>query len=118
MQKGKELQARIARQAAGAALDVFVAIEGRHGPLWFELDSGNVAPVLIAPHAFAELGFSPPAAGATASVELPVRGLGTVKCDIVSKELIYDGLLNAEFCSRFALTFDLQGGRVWAAANE
>ena len=117
-QKGRELESRLARQSAGAALDVFVAVEGAHGPLWFELDSGNVAPVLIAPHAFAELGLAPPAGDATAGFEVPVRGLGAVKCTVAAKEMIYDGLLNAEFCRRFALTFDLASGRTWAAPSE
>lgn len=41
-----------------------------------------------------------------------------VKCEIASKELIYDGLLNAEFCRRFVLTFDLEQGRTWATPRE
>ncbi|MCE9593896.1 MAG: hypothetical protein K8S98_06865 [Planctomycetes bacterium] len=114
---GRELESRLARQAAGAALDMFVAIEGKHGPLWFEVDSGNVAPVLIAPHAFAELGLVAPTGDATANCELTIRGLGAVKCEVASKELIYDGLLNAEFCRRYALTFDLANGRTWAAPS-
>lgn len=114
---GHELVSRIARQAAGATLDVFVAVEGRHGPLWFELDSANVAPVQIAPHAFVELGFAAPDAGKTTRVEIQLLGLGAVACDVAAKEMIYDGLLNADFCSRYALTFDLATGRTWAAPN-
>lgn len=112
--RARELRTRIARPSAGAALDVFVAVDGRHGPLWFELDSGNVAPVLLAPHAFAELGVDAPAAGGTRKLDLPVRGLGPVTCEVEAKEMIYDGLLNAEFCRRFAITLDLATGRSWA----
>jgi hypothetical protein len=37
-----------------------------------------------------------------------------VTCDVEAKEMIYDGLLNAEFCRRFAITIDLANGRSWA----
>jgi hypothetical protein len=112
------LEVRVGRQGGGATLDLFVAIEGKHGPLWFELDRGNLAPVLIAPHAFLELGIAPPPSEHTASVELPIQGLGAVKCDVAAKEWIYDGLLNAQFFRRYALTTDLAASRAWAAPNE
>ena len=108
-----ELQIRLAHQSGGASLDLFVAIEGKHGPLWFELDSGNTQPVLIAPHAFAELGLEPLPVGRTGKAELPIVGLGKVACDFVSKELIYDGLLNAAFFQTHVVTMDLAQGRAW-----
>lgn len=109
----RELQIRFERQAGGASLDLFVAIEGKHGPLWFELDSGNVAPVLIAPHAFAELGLDPIPSNANRSVKLPIAGLGPINCTATSKEMIYDGLLNAQFFLDHIVTIDLAAGRAW-----
>jgi hypothetical protein len=114
---GRELKVRVAHQAGGASLDLFVALDGKHGPLWFELDSGNSAPVLIAPHAWVELGLDAPPAGRGRPCDLPITGLGKVACEAMSKELIYDGLLNVKFCERFAITIDLDQGRAWAAAN-
>lgn len=114
--RGTALEVRIAHQAAGRSLDLFVAIEGRHGRQWFELDSGNTAPVLIAPHAYAELGLDPPDRDKVREIELPVVGLGPVRCACGPKEMIYDGVLNAAFCRRFELTFDLRQARVWARA--
>lgn len=113
----RELQIRVAHQGGGASLDVFVAIEGEHGPLWFELDSGSVAPVLVAPHAFSELGIEAPAKDKTRALDLPLVGFGAVKCEIASKEMIYDGLLNAEFFQRHIVTIDLARGRAWLRAN-
>lgn len=113
----RELTVRIARQAAGAALDMFVAIEGKHGPLWFEMDCGSLVPVLVAPHAFAELGLEAPPADKTRAVELPFAGFGAVKCEIASKEMIYDGVLNADFFLRHVVTFDLERGRAWLREN-
>jgi len=112
-----ELAVRAAHQASGAALDLFVAVEGEHGWLWFELDSGNVAPVLLAPHAFVELGLEPLPLGQVGKVELPIVGLGLVPCEVQCKELIYDGLLNAAFFARFTVSLDLAAGRGWARAN-
>lgn len=112
-----ELAVRIGHQSAGAALDLFVAVEGEHGWLWFELDCGNLAPVLLAPHAFVELGLEPLAVGKNGKVELPIVGLGLVPCEVQCKELIYDGLLNAAFFARHAISIDLAAVRAWARAN-
>lgn len=115
-QAGTALEVRLAHQAAGSSLDVFVAIDGVHGRQWLELDSGNTAPVLLAPHAWEELGIPAPPSGQAEEIELPVVGLGAVRCACSGKDLIYDGLLNAAFCRRFLLTFDLPHGKVWAKA--
>jgi hypothetical protein len=112
-----ELSVRVASQSGGAALDLFVALEGEHGKLWLELDCGNAGPVLLAPHAFVELGLDPPPAGRSANLELPIEGLGLVPCDVQQKELIYDGLLNAAFFAHHAVSLDLAAARAWARAN-
>lgn len=112
-----ELAVRVGHQAAGASLDLFVAVEGEHGWLWFELDCGNLAPVLLAPHAFVELGLEPLPVGKNGTAELPIVGLGLVPCEVQCKELIYDGLLNAAFFSRYAVSLDLAAARAWARAN-
>jgi hypothetical protein len=110
----KELQMRIARPAAGAGLDVFVAVEGEHGPQWFELDCGNAGPVLVAPHAWSEVGLAGEPAATPETRTLRLRGLGEVSVALAAKEMIYDGLLNAAFCERHVLTLDLRSGRAWA----
>jgi methylmalonyl-CoA mutase cobalamin-binding subunit len=102
----KELGRTLAREHPVSA-DVVVPV----------LDSGNTAPVLIAPHAWSELGLEAPPAGRSRQCALPITGLGKVACEAMSKDLIYDGLLNAAFCERFAITMDLERGRAWAAAN-
>jgi hypothetical protein len=112
-----ELQARIAHQAGGAALDLFVAVEGKHAPLWFGLESGSLAPVLIAPHAFPELGQPPIPSKETRSLKLAIPGLGPVDCIATSNEMIYDGLLNAQFFMDHIVTIDLGAGRVWVTTR-
>jgi hypothetical protein len=109
-----ELEIRLAHQAAGAGLDVMVGIEGLHGTLWFELDCGNVAPVLVAPHAFVELGLDVPRLASKSNQELPILGLGLLKTEVECREMIYDGLLNAAFFERHVVTLDLAHARAWA----
>ena len=99
--------------SATAALDLFVAIEGKHGLLWFEADSGNVAPVLINPHALPELSLDPIPADKARRVKLTLPGLGPDDYVAMTKEMIYDGLLNAQFFLDHVVTIDLESGRVW-----
>jgi hypothetical protein len=113
----REIRARIAHEAGGATLDLFIAVEGKHGLLWFELDDGNLQPVLIAPHALAELGQPPIPSKETRSLKLPIAGLGPVDCVTASKEMIYDGLLNAQFFMDNIVTIDLKAGRVWVTSR-
>ena len=110
----RRMTARLGRQAGGEGLDLFVAVAGPAADLWFELDTGNTGPVLIAPHAAQALGLG--SAGGRA--ELFVAGLGAVVTDIAEADLIIDGNLGAGFASRFMLTVDLERGRLWGLPRE
>lgn len=107
-----EIRIRIGRQAGGAALDVFVAVDASPGPLWLEFDSGNTGPVLLAPHALKQLqktlGESPE------SMTFTVPGLPTFTATAVMRETIYDGLLNADVVNRHVWAMDLERGRAYA----
>lgn len=108
------LEVRDARQAGGAALDLFVAIESPAGPLWFELDSGSLAPVLVAPHAAELLGLDL-SADEPRTVELSMAGFGPMRVEAQSKEeLVYDGLLGAAVLEELVVTLDLDEIRAWA----
>lgn len=113
----RELRVRIGHQAGGASVDLFVAVEGKHGPQWFELDCANTQGVLIAPHALPELGLSPPDAGKPLEAELPLVGFGKVRAKAAVKEMIYDGLLDAGFFERHVVAIDLAAGRAWVKSN-
>lgn len=106
------LRVRASRQAGGAALDLMVAIRGQHGTLWFELDSGSVVPLLVAPHAARELGFELSSAEPR-QIRLPVEGLGPVELPALEKEMIYDGLLGLEFLRQTVVTVDLEHIAAW-----
>jgi hypothetical protein len=73
--------------------------------------------VLIAPHALRELGLDPIAPNETRSVKLDILGIGPADYTTTSKEMIYDGLLNAQFFLDHIVTFDLAAGRVWVGGR-
>jgi hypothetical protein len=107
------LEIRLARQAGGAALDLFVAARSPQGTLWLEWDSGNVGPVRLAPHAVRQLGWE--LSQETASPrELDIAGLGLVALEAIEHEMIYDGLLNNRFFQEHVFTLDLARGELWA----
>ena len=103
---------RLSRQAGGAAIDLFLEVAAPGGSLWLELDSGNAGPVLLSPHAITQLGLTTKGE-APQRVTLDVRGLGPIAVEAVTKDLIYDGLLNARFLESVVITVDLASGRAW-----
>jgi len=111
--KMRPVSLRTSRQAGGAALDVFLAIDTPNGAIWLELDSGNAGPVLLSPHALTQLGLTL-SGDQPRPASLDVRGLGPTPLDVAMKDLIYDGLLNAAFLESVVLTVDLPSARAWA----
>lgn len=114
LQGASEIRMREARQAAGASLDVFLAVSAAEGPLWFELDSGNTGPVLLAPHAAEQLGLEL-STTESRTVTLTLEGYGPVTVEAREKDMVYDGLFNAAFLEGVTLTLDLLNERAWIA---
>ncbi len=114
-----KLLARIARPAQGVACDLFVAAQSQQGKVWFEVDSGNTGPTIVAPHAACQFGW--PSVGASTSTPVTqirtfeLIGLGVVTSEVVVKELIYDGNLGRPFLQDHTLTLDLRSGSAWLA---
>ncbi len=109
-----EVPVREGRQAGGAALDVFIAFSAGGGPVWMELDSGNNGPVIISAVAAAQLGLDlSPRQARTVTLHLP--GFGPVEVEAVQADIIYDGLLNADFVRQHRITLDLARSRAWIA---
>lgn len=113
----KQIAFRQSAEGGGAALAAFVGIEGVHRA-WFELDTGDVGPTLIATHALEQLGLAPESVSVdpkTGPLTLNVSGLGAVSVEAARKDMIIDGLVNAETLSHLIVTLDLKSGRAWAA---
>ena len=110
---------RLARPFAGAGLDAFLRVTGTRGPLWFELDSGNVDAVLISRRVIDQLALPPDLlselrAGSIARVPIPIEGLGSIWLPAKAADIIYDGVLNAESLERMKIVLDLERSLGWA----
>lgn len=110
------MEIRLSRPAAGVALDVFVSARAATGgeKVWLIIDTGNDAPLILAPHAAKALGID--ASKPAASLVLNVSGLGTQTLPATQRELIYDGNIGVPGLKGHVLTFDLERGRAWAAS--
>ena len=111
------VRARLGRQAGGSALDLFLEVQAPGGNLWIEIDSGNTGPVLLAPHALAQLGIT--AAGGPESWQgqctLDFGGECALVVEAAKKDVIYDGVLNLSTIKKLVMTIDIPGERVWLA---
>ena len=113
------LGVRLQRSVMGMALDLFVAVRGKGGPLWFELDSTNLGDVVVSRQALAALAIPESqgqalAAGGQGTIDLQIEGLGALPVRAVAGDLIYDGAFSVHAVEGLALTFDLRSARVWA----
>jgi hypothetical protein len=114
------LNTRANTQGGGESLDLFVEAAAERGSLWLEIDSGNLGPVVLAAHAFDQLGVTPPEAHGTQQIEseLTLIGLDPIPVVVAEKEIIYDGAVNAQLLEAMVLTADLRTGRSWAQPVE
>lgn len=109
---GTRVPGRTASGPSGAELLVYVGVPVTPDTLWLLVDSGNLGPVLLAPHAARLLGVAD-SVGAEATVQLPMAPGLTESVAILVRELILDGALNAAWLERGRLTFDLATGETW-----
>lgn len=123
----RPLRTRLSTEAGGEGLDLFVEVEARQGALWLLVDSGNLAEVLLAPHALRQLGHDAWAeaaeggADSLGSREIGLQFPGVGSFDVAARAvpgIIYDGLLNADLLRRWILTIDLADGRSWVRLAE
>jgi len=117
---------RINHQTGGWGLDVFVEVEAPKGSLWFELDTGNMSEVFLAPHAIEQLGITLPT-GDKGTIDsdsdvfettLNIPGFEPLNVKARKQDLIYDGVLNAATIGKLVLTLDLANGKMWAKMSE
>jgi predicted aspartyl protease len=108
------MRVSIEREIEGRAVAMYVEAEAVQGKLLLLLDSGNLRGVVLAPHAFEQLGISPPPAGDRINVELLFRDIGAFDLEVEASSLRHDGAVGAEFMEGLVLLFDLPTGRLWA----
>ncbi len=107
------VEMRTATGVDGGSVVVFMNARVPSGQsLWLELDSGNLAKVLLASHVRVD---SSAGADEADEVTLTLGTITTAPFAFERRELIVDGALNAEFLQRYAVTVDLAQRRAWLA---
>jgi hypothetical protein len=109
----KALNSRFNSQTGGESRDLFVEAAARDGSLWLEVDSGNMGPVILAPHAFDQLGETHPGTDG-GELELALVGLEPMTVAVTEKPIIYDGVVSARVLETLVLTVDTRTGQSWA----
>jgi hypothetical protein len=110
----KEVPARMVRDAEGAALSVDAGVPTAKGMAWMELDSGNDGSFAIGNH-IAPLFDLQPDGKEAQPVSFMLGGGIPVKGTARTRNLIMDGNIGEQFFPLWAVTFDLNSGRVWVS---
>lgn len=105
---GNGLPVRLATGDNGATMNALVPVQGRRGPLWFLLDSGNILGTLVAPHV---IGDSLLALRADSSVDLIVGTRAAQRLPVTIKSINLDGVLGTAYLLRGPVTLDLRLAR-------
>jgi hypothetical protein len=117
----KPLLSRLSREAGGATLDFFVAVQTPQGRIWLLHDTGNTNRLLFRKSAQKQLGISlydEKGKKIQKPVKIDLIGYGSVEADALPRDMIYDGMLNYEIIEKMLWTVDLKIGKVWAKANK
>ena len=116
--KMHELTISIERATEGRAVDLYIQAQAKRGKLWLLVDSGNIAGMVLAPHALHQLGIAPPpdtgGERRLARIKLNLSGLGSVTTPALVQNLIHDGALDVNMLEQMVLTVDIVRQRAWA----
>tara|TARA_R110002051_G_scaffold151261_1_gene223834 strand:+ start:370 stop:1182 length:813 start_codon:yes stop_codon:yes gene_type:complete len=116
-----EVPVQFVRQAGGYSLTVMAQVETPSGDLWFQLDSGGVPPLLIAPHAAVAMGLAadaPPDQPILLDLGTADRSAAAVATTVeVRPGMIIDGNIGEPTMARTVLTFDLANQKLWVRTN-
>jgi len=109
----RELPLRLSRDCSARCLNAFVGVHVSEGMTWLILDSGAGGVSLISKDHAALFGLDPAAKEQRLRYEVApgVR----VDSPVLVTDLIMDGNLGQPFMSRYRITLDLAGGRLWLA---
>ncbi len=107
----RPLTIRVASGPTGAETTVYIAARVGEQRVWLLLDSGNGDLLLVAPHVARAANLQ----GATGEVLVELDGLGPIRLPARASNMIYDGVLGADFMQQWIFTLDLASSRAWAA---
>lgn len=106
-------------ESGGRGLAVFAPIEATVGSLWFLVDSGNMANIMVAPQTLEQWSFTPEQIAAAiesrTGVAVPFNIIAAPRSPerVAVREMIHDGVLNERLIAAYEVTFDLKNDRIW-----
>jgi len=110
-----ELPIQFHRQAGGISLTVMAGVPTAGGDLWMQLDSGSVAPVLLAKTSADPLGLDPDIERQPLRLVLRGGDGREIAAEVQTRvrDMIIDGNIGAPVMKDWIMTFDLAEGRLW-----
>jgi len=106
--KGHDFRCRIATGLDGSNYVLFAAVERDGMEFWFEVDSGNVDVLLVARHSAASFGLDP-SSQESKQIDFSLGKARTVRVAARAADILYDGVIGAEFLERGILFANLSG---------
>lgn len=115
----RPLRVRLATGADGSSLTIFVAASAEPEPIWLLVDSGNLIGTMLSPDGARQL--QVPDAGrdhpTPIEVDLQLIGLPRTPTSALIRDIIYDGVLGANFFFSNVFTLDLRDHEPWAGVG-
>ena len=112
-----EIPIRVSRHgASGHGLGIYARSRTAKGDLWFEVDSGSGAPVLLSNKVASEAGATDPAATKAQPFKLALSGKGgdvSLDTRAIVRDMIHDGVVGMPVLVQWRLTLDLAHDRMW-----
>jgi Aspartyl protease len=103
--RGQGVPARFATGDNGASFTALVPVHGLRGPLWFLLDSGDIAGTLVGPHVFRD---SLLVIGSDSTIALRVGDREHGRISISISNINLDGVLGTAYLLRHPVSLDLR----------
>ncbi|MBP6013480.1 MAG: aspartyl protease family protein [Alphaproteobacteria bacterium] len=103
---GVPFPCRAATGLDGSNYVLFASVERSGSAYWFEIDSGNLDSVLVAPHAAPQFGLDPTTKEAT-ETDLALGQSASARVSVRVANILYDGVLSAQFLEGGTLSANL-----------
>lgn len=116
IESAEELPVRFDRSIQGLALTPLVGVRSDNGLLWFELDTGSDAPLIVAKHAIEDLKATRSDNGKY-RVRTTMGKALSLEAEASVADLIIDGNIGAPVLKGWLVTIDFRSQRLWVSTR-
>ena len=107
----KEFPLRVARECSARCLSAFLGVKTPDGMTWLNIDTAAGGVSLISKEYAPTFGLDPDKKEQT--LNFPLADGIVIGGPVFVTDMIMDGNLGQPFLSRYVMTIDLKGGRIW-----